>query len=473
MRAEQTGYRNRMQVAWSNLQANRSLRPADLINGIRMVHPLRSLASPGQQPFDVGHLAMELFTRLHIRYQPQPPRPASACPREPAPSRGSRTGRLALFVDAPDHLSGVAMTIGEWRAQAARQGRSLVMHTCAHRAAEPGLVAFPPMGSIGLDVYDGLTLSVPRFDDLLTYSQQMPFDMVHVSTPGPMGLLGLFAARQRGLPVCGTYHTDFPRYARALTGDASFEEYAWRFMRWFYGQLDRVAAPTESVRRELIAQGLDADRIDVVGRGVDTNRFHPRFRDPSWRATWGGGRSLVLLYVGRLSREKNLDVLLQAFLRLTTRRPDLSLVFVGDGPHRAALEKMASGAPVRFTGSYTGADLTRAYASSDLFVFPSVTDTFGRVVLEAQASGLPVVVSDEGGPKDAMIDGQTGVVVPGINAEHLARAIDTTTNDPARMVRLAHNAHRHASGLSLEASFDAFWNLHPFSCRAPKGDLAS
>jgi glycosyltransferase involved in cell wall biosynthesis len=182
---------------------------------------------------------------------------------------------------------------------------------------------------------------------------------------------------------------------------------------------------------------------------------------------------LDLLYVGRLSREKNLDVLLQAFLRLTTRRPDLSLVFVGDGPHRATLEKMASGAPVRFTGSCTGADLTRAYASSDLFVFPSVTDTFGRVVLEAQASGLPVIVSDEGGPKDAMIDGQTGVVVPGINAEHLARAIDTTTNDPARMVRLAHAARRHASGLSLEASFDAFWNLHPFPVRAPNGDPAS
>jgi glycosyltransferase involved in cell wall biosynthesis len=467
MAAEQTGYRNRMQVVWSNLQANRSLRPADLINGIRMVHPLRSLASPGQQPFDVAHLAMELFTRLHIRYQPQPPPPVSLTPRELVTSRRSRDGRIALFVDAPDHLSGVAMTIGEWRHQAARQGRSLVMHTCARREPEEGLMAFPPMGSIGLDVYDGLTLSVPRFDDILAYSQRMPFDMVHVSTPGPMGLLGLFAARQRGLPVCGTYHTDFPRYARALTGDASFEEYAWRFMRWFYGQLDRVAAPTESVRRELIAQGLDAARIDVVGRGVDTERFHPQFRDASWRSTWGGGRSLVLLYVGRLSREKNLDVLLKSFLRLTTRRPDLSLVFVGDGPHRAALETMAKGAPVRFTGACTGADLSRAYASSDLFVFPSTTDTFGRVVLEAQASGLPVLVSDEGGPKAAMIDGQTGVVVPGIHEENLARAIDATTNEPARMVRLAKAARRHACGLSLEASFDAFWNLHPFAERHP------
>ncbi|HMO04010.1 MAG TPA: glycosyltransferase family 1 protein [Kiritimatiellia bacterium] len=469
MATTQTGYRNRMQVAWSNLQANRGLRPVDLINGYRMVHPLRALAGPGE-PFDVATLAMELFTRLQIRYQPHHPVPAPIRPETDLPrtTRGER--RVGLFIDAPDHLSGVAMTLNEWRTEAARAGHTLVVHTCAHRSPEPGLVAFPPMGTIGLEVYDGLRLSIPRFDDVLDYIRRMRFDAIHVSTPGPMGLLGLLAARQRGLPVYGTYHTDFPRYARTLTGDPAFESFAWKFMRWFYGQLDRVAAPTESVRRDLADHGFEPARIEVVGRGVDTTRFLPGLRDPAWRTTWGSGKSLVLLYVGRLSREKNLDVLLNAFLRLIPRRPDLGLVFVGDGPHRAALERLATGAPVRFTGSCTGDALARAYASSDLFVFPSTTDTFGRVVLEAQASGLPVVVSDAGGPKHAMRDGITGVVVPDLREDNLAAALDAVTNEPARMNRLARAARRYATTQSLEASFNAFWNLHRAAVHQPAGE---
>ena len=316
------------------------------------------------------------------------------------------------------------------------------------------------MGVLSLGMYEGLSLPIPRIDDVMAYVQRMPFDAIHVSTPGPMGLLGLLAARQRGIPVCGTYHTDFPRYAGELTGDPAAVALGWRFMRWFYGQLDRVAAPTESVKRELAANGLDAARLRVVGRGVDTARFHPGYRDAAWRAQHGQGRSLVLLYVGRLSREKNLQVLAVAFQRLMPTRPDVALVLVGDGPFRGELERMLHGTPATFTGVLAGEALARAYASSDLFVFPSKTDTFGRVVLEAQASGLPVIVSDEGGPKDAMQEGRTGVVVRGLDAASLARAMDELTNEPGRMARYRRQAVAYATQQSLNGSFDAFWKLH-------------
>ena len=454
MQAEQTGYRSRMQVAWSNLQAARGIRPSDFINGYRMVHPLRSLATD-HHAFGMPHLLMEMFTRLQIRY-----RPLAATGR--VPERG-RTADIALFVDAPDHLSGVSKTLNEWRGMAAKAGDDLILHTCSSNVQEDGMVNFPKMGALSLAVYQGLELSIPRFDDVMSYVHQLSASAVHVSTPGPMGLLGLFAARQRGLPVCGTYHTDFPRYIREFTGDERLEETAWQFMRWFYGQLDRVAAPSESVRQDLIRHGFESRRIRVVGRGVDTGKFNPGKRDSSWRATVAPGKSLKLLYVGRLSREKNLAVLAKAFVRLTSTRPDVSLIMVGDGPYREELERMLHGSPAVFTGALSGGDLSKVYASSDLFVFPSRTDTFGRVVLEAQASGLPVVVSDEGGPKHAMLDGETGVVVRNIDEHRLAIAIDTLTDQPALMNRYRQAAVRHAGAHSLEQSYAAFSMLHRFA----------
>ncbi|MGA1193476.1 MAG: glycosyltransferase family 4 protein [Kiritimatiellia bacterium] len=459
MKATAAAYRDRVQTVWRNVQANRRLRPADFVNGYKMVQPLRSLGNPSVS-FDMAQLALEMFTRLRIQYEPQQ---ATRPPVAPMPTRrapGERGLRVGLFVDAPDHLSGVCLTIGEWQDQARRHGCSLTVHTCAPAPDEGGFVSFRPMGSVRLDAYSGLTVHVPRMEEIASYAENMDFDVIHVSTPGPMGLLGLLAARQRGLPVCGTYHTDFPRYAGELTGDPALEQVGWQFMRWFYGQLDRVAAPTESIRRELIAHGFDAERVQVVGRGVDTTLFEPSRRDEARRTEQGHNKSLQLLYVGRLSREKNLETLASAFKRLLPTRPDISLTLVGEGPFRTELERLLAGTPVTFAGTLKGEALARAYASADLFVFPSKTDTFGRVVLEAQASGLPVVVSDQGGPKDAMLDGITGVVVDALDEQRLAAAIDALTDDPARMAAFSIAAREFAGERTHASSFKAFWHLH-------------
>lgn len=465
MNGEATGYLNRLQHAWWNVQANRQVRPADLMNGIRFVHPLRSLAAGQRNHLGLAQLAMDVFTRFKIKYEPCTGK-SFALPRQTIPTRHLRSEcRVGLFVDSPDHLSGVAMTLAEWNSQALLRGKSLTVHTCTATPQPDSRVTFSPMGSISLGVYEGLALHVPCIGDVLSYISRMDFDAIHISTPGPMGLLGLLAARERGLPVCGTYHTDFPRYARDLTGDAALEDACWRYMLWFYGQMDRVAAPTESVRAELVSRGIDAARISVVGRGVDTTRFSPARRDPEWRRIWARGHSLVLFYAGRLSREKNLETLTNAFLQLRKTRPDICLVVAGDGPYRKEMEQALCGSPAYFTGVLSGDQLSTAYASSDLFVFPSQTDTFGRVVLEAQASGLPVVVSSDGGPKHAMLDRQTGCVINEIDAVRLAETVDRMTNDPALMARYGKAAIRFARSMSLDASFDAFWKLHQFDSR--------
>jgi glycosyltransferase involved in cell wall biosynthesis len=472
MKAAVAAYRDRLQTVWRNVQANRRLRPADFVNGFKMVQPLRSLGTPSVS-FDMAQLALEMFTRLRIQYEPCQ---TSHPPVAPMPARratGERGLRVGLFVDAPDHLSGVCLTIGEWQEQALLHGCSLTVHTCAPAGDDGQFVSFAPMGSVRLDAYSGLTVHIPRMEDIAAYVEAMDFDVIHVSTPGPMGLLGLLAARQRGLPVCGTYHTDFPRYAGELTGDPALEQVGWQFMRWFYGQLDRVAAPTESIRRELIAHGFAPERLQVVGRGVDTMLFHPARRDDVWRAEQGHGKSVQLLYVGRLSREKNLETLATAFKRLLPTRPDISLTLVGEGPFRAELERLLAETPVTFAGTLKGEALARAYASVDVFVFPSKTDTFGRVVLEAQACGLPVIVSDQGGPKDAMRDGVTGIVVSALDEERLAAAIDALTDDPARMAAFSAAARAYAGERTHASSFQAFWHLHHAIHVQPQHEVTS
>jgi glycosyltransferase involved in cell wall biosynthesis len=231
-------------------------------------------------------------------------------------------------------------------------------------------------------------------------------------------------------------------------------------MRWFYGQMDRVACPSTATARELRAHGFDADRLVVVGRGVDTRAFSPEHRDEATRRAWYPDRPIKLLYVGRVSEEKNLACLARGFRLLAQGRNDVCLVVVGDGPLRSRLQREVADLPVAFPGVLRGRDLARAYASSDLFVFPSETDTFGVVVIEAQASGLPVVVSGKGGPRDALRDGLTGSVVTPMNPASLAAAVNDLLARPDRLTAMRAAARAHAQTLTPEASFEAFWDLH-------------
>jgi glycosyltransferase involved in cell wall biosynthesis len=164
-------------------------------------------------------------------------------------------------------------------------------------------------------------------------------------------------------------------------------------------------------------------------------------RNPDfWKGQGVGLGGIVLLYVGRVSREKGLEMLVSAFRELVDGGADISLAVIGDGPYREEMEKSLTGYPSSFTGYLAGEQLQLGYASADLFVFPSATDTFGNVVLEAQASGLPVIVSDEGGPRELMIDGETGLVFRAGSTDDLINAINTMLSDPQQIVNMGFNA---------------------------------
>ena len=255
--------------------------------------------------------------------------------------------------------------------------------------------------------------------------------VVHAATPGPMGIAGLVVARTLGLPFVASHNTELARYALELTGDRLAAQLADRALRWFYGQAGRVYVPTRAAAEGIVAAGVAPARVHTFSRGTDRERFDPERRSRSMRRRLGAPRGTILLYVGRLSREKGLGALAEAFRRVSASRPELHLAIVGDGPARREVARSLAGTRHRMVGPLRGDDLATAYASADIFCLPSETETFGQVVTEAAASGLPAIVVDRGGAAEQVEHGVTGLVAPAGDVTALAGAIALIHDVPA------------------------------------------
>ncbi len=376
------------------------------------------------------------------------------------PDRGEKA-HIAHFTDTFYEINGVALTLRKQAEWAARLQKRYAVITCDPdgQAPLPGVKNFQPLAVWSLPEYQEQKLFHPPFLEILDYCYSQNFTHVHAATPGPLGLAALATARLLQLPIHGTYHTALPQYAQYLTEDASIEQVMWRYVIWFYDQLDVIFVPSRSTKDELVDKGIKPEKIRIFPRGVDTAKFHPAKRN-GWLATRHQIQDGInLLYVGRISKEKNLQLLEGAFKSVMAQNPALRLVVVGDGPYLEEMQQTLQDTPCVFTGYLEGEDLSAVYASSDLFVFPSATDTFGNVVLEAQASGIPVVVTDSGGPQENVVPGETGVVVPAHDEAALARAIIDLTANPVRLRQMGLAARKYMESRSFEAAFGATWDL--------------
>lgn len=333
--------------------------------------------------------------------------------------------KIALFTDTLHEINGVAITIKRILDAAKKRGIELIIITSTKEDSSfiDGVKNFKAIGDFSLPEYPELKMCFPPILDLISYFEKEKFTTIHVSTPGSMGLIGLILSRLMDVPITGTYHTDIPQYVRELTNDFFLESAAWNYMVWFYNLMDEVTVPSLSTREQLTQRGLDADKVRPLPRWVNTDVFKPENRKPEIWNYFGIHEDIKFLYVGRVSREKNLELLVHAFTNLIDSGRKAALVVVGDGPYREEMEKKLRDYPALFTGYQEGRTLAALYASSDVFVFPSKTDTFGNVVLEAQASGLPVIVSDKGGPQELMINGETGVIIKADEVDTLSQAM--------------------------------------------------
>ncbi|MDP9175320.1 MAG: glycosyltransferase [Planctomycetota bacterium] len=370
--------------------------------------------------------------------------------------------KLGVFTDTFDEVNGVGRFIQDISRQARERGRHLVVHTSTNdpRVDCPSRKNFKPLLNRPLPYYPDQPLTIPPLSEVLEWADRQQFDAIHVHTPGPMGLCGWLVAKMLRVPLLGTYHTDFPQYVRSLTGDHRFATATESYMKWFYGKTDRVFSRSKDYRGRLRQLGFADEKLSMALPGVDTEKFSPEKRDlPKW-VKLGVKQTYKLLYAGRVSTEKNLPFLLEAMRELCRKRDDVVLVIAGDGPYQPAMKQAAGTLPVHFLGYQNDEPLSALYASSDLFVFPSTTDTLGQVVLEAQASGLPVLVSNQGGPKEVMDDQITGLVLSVEKASVWANAIDALLSDTPRRMRMSRTAPHRMGRFSLGHTFEAFWDEH-------------
>jgi glycosyltransferase involved in cell wall biosynthesis len=370
--------------------------------------------------------------------------------------------KRAWFTDTLEDVNGVATTIRKMTAAGVAAGHDVTIMTCRSEIADHGvpLKNFEPIGEFELPEYELQRLSFPPVLQIFDHLERGGFSELIISTPGPTGLCALAAAKMLGLRVVGIYHTDFPQYVRILTDDSFMETLTWNYMHWFYNQLDVLYVNSEDYRKCWIERGIPRERLRILPRGLDTHLFHPSKRDRSfWEARGLRKGELAMLFVGRVSKEKNLDLLVTATRRLAESQTPVRPVIVGDGPYMSEMKRHLGDAI--FTGYLDGEDLARAYASADFFVFPSTTDTFGNVILEAQASGIPVIVSDIGGPRDLVSNGVDGFVTKGLDAADLAEAIRKLAFDAALRKNMGASGRTRVETRDWTEAFQKFWNESP------------
>lgn len=320
--------------------------------------------------------------------------------------------RIAVFTDNDfDKVNGVTTTLTALL-RFAPSGCSPRIYTASGEDRDdPGYFSLRSWG-MGMPFYAGMRMYLPR---LRRYARQARADgiqLIHLTTPGPVGLAAMYVAMKLDLPMVGSFHTDLAAYVRILSGSSTLGRLMSEYLRWPYGKCRRVLVPSLSVRESLIAAKFKADRLQVWPRGVDTEMFTPAKRSAELRASWRVDDDRpAIIYVGRVSKEKGLDLLPRLDRVLHDLGVPARFIIVGDGPYRSELRSRLSDAI--FMGTLDREGVATALASADMKLFPSTTDTAGNVVLEAQASGLPVVVSSEGGPSEYLQHDVTGYVCRG------------------------------------------------------------
>jgi glycosyltransferase involved in cell wall biosynthesis len=381
--------------------------------------------------------------------------------------------RLGVFTDTFDEVNGVGRFIRDMSRQGRASGRSLTVCTSTAKPVVdcPSRVNFAPLFTRPTPFYADQPISIPPLLEVMEWADRQQFDAVHIHTPEPMGLCGLAVAAMLRVPVLMTYHTDLPRYVSDLTGgDHRLTAATEAYLRWFHGRADRTFARSKAYREPLRQLGIQDTRLATTPPGVDTDAFSPQWRDVTVWPTMGIRQPHRLLYAGRVSVEKNLPFLTDVFRRLCRSRDDVALIIAGDGPFRAQMAGELKGLPVHFLGWQDDAQLARLYASADLFVFPSKTDTLGQVVLEAQASGLPVLVSDQGGPREITDDGITGRVLPADHPGVWTAAIDDLLTDLPGRLRMARTAPHRVARYGLAHTFEGFWHEHVAAVNRTAGE---
>jgi len=359
--------------------------------------------------------------------------------------------RLSVVTETwPPEVNGVSLTLSRLvqglcarnhPVQLIRPRQTRVDQALSHSGYEELLMRGMPIPR-----YPELKLGLPAKRALINAWTLKRPDLVHIATEGPLGWSALQAARRLKLPVTSDFRTNFHAYCEHY-GVGWLRKPMVSYLRRFHNLTQLTMVPTRALRTQLMEMGFE--NVQVVARGVDTKLFNPQRRSEALRRQWGAGPdSLVMLVVGRLAAEKNLDVALQAHAAMQAHHPDVKLVFVGDGPLRESLQHRCPQAV--FAGMRRHEELAGYYASADLFVFPSLTETFGNVTIEALASGLPVLAFDTAAASDWVQSHTNGWLVPAGNTDAIVRVAVELAQSPTLLAQAREQARARVAHLDWQ-----------------------
>jgi len=356
----------------------------------------------------------------------------------------------------PPEINGVALTVHGLATGLAARGHAIDLirpRQVTSHADEPGIHALETRGA-ALPRYPGLRFGLPAPRTLRKRWTEHRPDVIYVATEGPLGRSAVKTAVRLGIPVATGFHTRFDTYANHY-GVGFLTPVVHGYLRRFHCRANITLVPTDALAAELTAMGVDHARL--LRRAVDTKLFHPSKRDESLRQSWGADADTpVVLYVGRIAPEKNLDLAVSTFRAIQQKAPNARYVWVGDGPARAALQ--AAHPDFIFVGMKRDETLAAHYASADLFSFPSLSETFGNVILEALAAGLPVVAYNEGAAREHLIDGVNGFRIASGDAAAFTSAAVTLAGDIHLIRHMGRNAVESVERLSPDAVIREFEN---------------
>ena len=364
--------------------------------------------------------------------------------------------RILWFTDTIADMNGVAVTLQNIGWIAHKRGDDLhivssVLDEEMSPALPPNLYNLPPLVSFKLPYYDKLMVKVPSVLSMLENLEQLRPDEVFISSPSIVGLYGLLYSKVFGIKCTTIYHTDFTMQAKnIISANTPLLKVIENYTKWFHEASERILVPTTEYIDILMRRGFDTRKMDIFHRGIDTTLFCPDEKAKDYiRTNYKIHGDVNLLYAGRVSEDKNIDFLINAVSPLfEDSSTTVNLIFAGDGPYlRKLKETYRSNKNIIFLGQIPNRTLPLLYAGCDLLVFPSETDTFGMVVLEAQSCGTPALVSDIGGPKNIVVDNETGYVLPTedpqVWTDRLAKLAALIKNNDENYKQLCLKSRRH------------------------------
>ncbi|RMF18774.1 MAG: glycosyltransferase family 1 protein [Gammaproteobacteria bacterium] len=375
-------------------------------------------------------------------------------------SQPTNIQRLAIVTETwPPDINGVANTLNQlYQVLVQRMEVDLVRPRPRHPS---GPLAGLQVRGFPLPGYPELQFGMVSARKLIRHWLSRRPDAVYVATQGPLGWSAIKAARRLAIPVASGFHTNFHAYSSHY-GVGFMEALIRLYLRHFHNQTRVTLAPTPDIQAQVTALGVRDVR--VWGRGVDAQRFNPALRSAELRRQWGlTAHDLAVIYVGRLAAEKNLEQVVSSYARIRAQVPTARLVLVGDGPCRKRLQRRHP--EFIYAGMQQGRALAEHYASGDLFLFPSETETFGNVVLEAMASGLAVVAYDRAAARIHIENGRSGITVPPGDEQAFSAAALQLATRPSLLTRLKRAAREHAQHQSWPRMADVFLEVISLAIR--------